>query len=390
MESEIRVALVEDNVAMAEGTRTGLELEGYNVVGIAASGQQAIDLAEKTCPDVIIMDINIAGPMDGIEAADIIYKRFQTPIVFLTACSDDARVARARGVGACGYLVKPYRMTELKAMLEVTHYKAKADRALQEMQARAQKLEKAESLARMAGAVAHNYNNALTGVTCNLELALEMIPADAPFQDLIKSAHEQSIQAANLGLKMLDYVGQTFCTNKDLNFAALCKHYLSDMGESFNIKADIPDYPLMVCFNPDQLKHVLDVLLRNARESLKNSADAITLQVGQADGSIIPTQIRVPVDFEPLDMTYAYLEVADTGCGIAAKDIEKVFEPFYSTKFAGRGLGLASAVGLIKANEGCITVRSQPGQGSRFRVWLPVAASNGGQSIDYPDAHHAE
>jgi len=378
MESEIRVALVEDNVAMAEGTRTGLELEGYNVVGIAASGQQAIDLVEKTCPDIIIMDINIAGPMDGIEAAGIIYKRFQTPIVFLTACSDDSRVARARSVGACGYLVKPYRITELKAMLEVTHYKAKADRALQEMQARAQKLEKAESLARMAGAVAHNYNNELTGVTCNLELALEMIPVDAAFRDLIEDAHKQSIKAANLGLKMLDYVGQTFCTNKDLDLAALCKNYLLDIGESSNIKADIPDYPLMVCFNPDQLKHVLDVLLHNARESLKNATDLITLQVGQADGNIIPTQVRVPVNFEPLDMAYAYLEVADAGCGIDSNDIEKVFEPFYSTKFAGRGLGLASAIGLIKANEGCITVSSQLGQGSTFRVWLPIVASNGG------------
>lgn len=374
MEDKIRVALVEDNVAVAEGTRSGLELEGYEVVGIAASGQQAIDLAEETNPDIIIMDIKIVGPMDGIEAASIIYERWQTPIVFLSAFSDDDLLNRARDVGACGYLVKPFNLTELKAMLEVTHYKAKADRALQAMQERAQKLEKAESLARMAGAVAHNYNNALTGVTCNLELALEEIPADAPFRDIIESAHKQSIDAANIGLKMLDYVGQSFSTAKDLDLVSLCKSYLAEREDFSEIKTEIPDTALVVSSNPEQLGHVLDVLLSNARESLQDATGSIFLRVGLAAGSAIPLQTRAPVDFEPVDKTYVYLEVMDTGCGIAPEDLEKVFEPFYSTKFAGRGLGLASALGLMKVNEGCFTASSELGQGSTFRVWLPLVA----------------
>lgn len=372
MENKIRVGLVEDNALVAEGTRSGLDLMGYIVVGIAASGQQAIDMAEEHRPDIIIMDIKIAGPMDGIDAARIIYQRFQTPIVFLTAFSDDELVARARDVGACGYLVKPYNLTELTAMLEVTHYKAKADRAFQEMQKRTQQLEKAESLARMAGAVAHNYNNALTGVTCNLELVLEEMPVDVGYRDLVQAAYDQSCSAANIGRKMLDYVGQTFRVSENLDLVDLLKSYLAETVESAAIPLEIMEAPLTVYSNPDQLRYVLDVLLSNACESQAEPDGCISIRIGAATGDSIPRQTRAPVDYEPADTNYAFIEVIDKGCGIAPDVIEKIFDPFFSTKFAGRGLGLASALGLIKASNGCITVESQLGHGSRFCVWLPV------------------
>jgi signal transduction histidine kinase len=271
--------------------------------------------------------------------------------------------------------VKPFSLSELKAMLEVTHYKAKADLAFREMQARAQKLEKAESLARMAGAVAHNYNNALTGVTCNLELALEEIATDAPYRDIIASAHKQSIEAANIGLKMLDYIGQTFSVAENLDVVALCKSYVSGKGDFSDMQTALPDHQIIVCSNPDHICHVLDVLVSNARESSSEPTGAITFKVGQKHSSHIPAKWRVPMDFEPADAVYAYLEVADTGCGIEPNEIEKVFEPFYSTKFAGRGLGLASALGLMKASAGCFTVSSCPGKGSVFCVWLPVVGA---------------
>jgi CheY-like chemotaxis protein len=79
------------------------------------------------------------------------------------------------------------------------------------------------------------------------------------------------------------------------------------------------------------------------------------------------------LDWQPQDTTYACLEVADAGCGIAGQDIEKLFDPFYSSKFAGRGLGLSVALGIVRTHGGVITVQSEPGHGSVFRVFFPVS-----------------
>jgi signal transduction histidine kinase len=86
----------------------------------------------------------------------------------------------------------------------------------------------------------------------------------------------------------------------------------------------------------------------------------------------IPEARRFPIDCHLQDTIYACLEVADSGCGISSPDIEKIFDPFYSSKFPGRGMGLAVALGIVRAHDGAITVESKPGCGSAFRVFLPV------------------
>jgi two-component system cell cycle sensor histidine kinase/response regulator CckA len=81
------------------------------------------------------------------------------------------------------------------------------------------------------------------------------------------------------------------------------------------------------------------------------------------------------MDWQPKEKSYACLEVTDTGCGIADKDIENLFDPFFSSKFTGRGLGLAVVLGIVKAHGGTVTVESEPGRGSIFRVFLPLSAA---------------
>jgi len=83
--------------------------------------------------------------------------------------------------------------------------------------------------------------------------------------------------------------------------------------------------------------------------------------------------MRFPVDWQPVDAAYACLEVTDAGCGIAEKDIEKIFDPFFSTKFIGRGLGLSVVLGIVRAHHGAVTVESRPDNGSIFRVFFPVS-----------------
>jgi CheY-like chemotaxis protein len=126
--------------------------------------------------------------------------------------------------------------------------------------------------------------------------------------------------------------------------------------------------------NPSQIQQVLHNLVTNVNEASGAGQQVLRLSVKTVSVIDIPSTRRFPIDYQPQEKNYACLEVADTGCGIAEADIEKLFDPFYSTKFIGRGLGLPVVLGIVRAHQGVITVESKPGRGSIFRVFLPVSA----------------
>ncbi len=88
--------------------------------------------------------------------------------------------------------------------------------------------------------------------------------------------------------------------------------------------------------------------------------------------TVIPTEHFYPADWQPGDAAYACIEVKDTGCGIEEEDLNKLFDPFFSNKFTGRGLGLPVVLGIVKAHDGAVSVETEVGKGSIFRVFLPV------------------
>ena len=114
-------------------------------------------------------------------------------------------------------------------------------------------------------------------------------------------------------------------------------------------------------------------LVTNAGESIGTAGGGVRLSLSNCPAVELPTDHRFPIGWRPQGPDYACLEIADTGAGIASVDIEKLFDPFFSTKFTGRGLGLPVVLGLVQAHGGALTVSSQQGQGSVFRVYLPVS-----------------
>ncbi|MCX5856186.1 MAG: response regulator [Deltaproteobacteria bacterium] len=122
------------------------------------------------------------------------------------------------------------------------------------------------------------------------------------------------------------------------------------------------------------MQQVMTNLATNAWEAVGESRGAIHLNVKTVSPLEIPASHRFPIGWQPQDTAYACLEVTDVGCGIVDKDIEKLFDPFFSSKFIGRGLGLPVVMGIVRAHGGAGTVESEPGRGSIFRVFLPVSA----------------
>jgi signal transduction histidine kinase len=142
------------------------------------------------------------------------------------------------------------------------------------------------------------------------------------------------------------------------------------------LESDLPVPGLRFSANAGQIKQVLTVLVTNAWEAGGDAGGKIRLSIRTVAAANISTMYRFPIDCHPSNSVHACLEVSDAGCGISGSDIEKIFDPFFSSKSPGRGMGLAVVLGIIRAHDGVITVESEAGSGATFRVFLPVTGGN--------------
>jgi signal transduction histidine kinase/CheY-like chemotaxis protein len=239
-------------------------------------------------------------------------------------------------------------------------------------------LQKAESLGRMAGAIAHHFNNQFHVVMGNLEMAMNGLPLGVnPIENML-SAMQATQKAAEVSSLMLTYLGQSPGKSEPIDLSEACRRSLpllqAAVPKGTIINAEFPPSGPVIYANKNQIQHVLTNLITNAWESADISRRVIGLTVKTVSQANIPATMRFPIDWQPIDSAYACLEVADAGSGISEKDFEKIFDPFFSTKFTGRGLGLSVVLGIVRAHHGAVTVESKPDTGSVFRVFFPVSA----------------
>ncbi|MGD9973257.1 MAG: PAS domain S-box protein [Desulfatirhabdiaceae bacterium] len=263
-----------------------------------------------------------------------------------------------------------------------------SDRKQTEEQARY--LQKAESLGRMAGAIAHHFNNHLQAVMGNLELAMEDLPEEMVARQSLTGAMQSARNAAEVSLLMLTYLGQTPGRREILDLSDCCIRHLfvikAAMPENIEFRTDLPLPGPTVHANANQIGQVLSNLITNAREAVGPDPGVVELGVKTVCVDEIPASDCFSIDWQPQKMAYACLEVRDTGSGIPEENMKKLFDPFFSTRFIGRGLGLSVVLGIVKAHEGGICIESKPGVGTVFRVFLPLFEDDRGQSPYVPES----
>lgn len=239
-------------------------------------------------------------------------------------------------------------------------------------------LHKNQSLNRMAGAIAHNFNNLLATVIGNIEIVIDELPQDTEPVKCLDEAMQGALKAAEVSRQMLTYLGQSSGKHKSLDLSELCLQTLPLLRAAsptgIMIKEYLPNPGPNITANANQIQQVLTNIITNACEAIGNNQGVIDLQVKTVSSSEIPAKNRFPIDWEPQDKTYACIQAVDSGCGIAAEDIANLFDPFFSTKFQGRGLGLTVAWGIVTAQGGTFTVESEVGRGSTFQVFIPMSA----------------
>ncbi len=264
-----------------------------------------------------------------------------------------------------GLVLNAHDLTERK--------RAEEERRLLESQI--QQAQKLESLVVLAGGIAHDFNNLLTAILGNIDLALDHLSPVSPARDNLKGAERASRRAAELCQQMLAYSGGGRFVVQPLNVAEVVgemSHMLQSMVPRqvtlrFDLAAGLPP----VEADAAQIRQVVLNLVMNAAEAIGDPPGTVRISADAIDCDcdyLASTWIH---DSLPAGR-YVFLEVADTGCGMDQQTLSRIFDPFFSTKFIGRGLGLPAVLGIVRSHKGAIKVYTEPGQGSTLRVLLPT------------------
>lgn len=266
--------------------------------------------------------------------------------------------------------------TLLHTILHDITERVRSEETRRDLEKRLQLAHKAQSLGRMAAAIAHKYNNLLGAVLGNLELALLSIPPGTPPADNLGEALKAASRAAEVSTLMLTYLGQAPGRHEKLDLAELCRHSAAALQNGLPPEValilEMEGAPAWVSGNEQQLQQLLASLVTNGWEALAGGGGEVRLRLKSVDAALIETANRFPLDWEPeKGIRFCVLEIADQGCGISEADIGELFDPFFSKKFTGRGLGLPIVLGVVRTHRGAVTVESEPGKGSTFRVYLP-------------------
>jgi signal transduction histidine kinase/CheY-like chemotaxis protein len=246
------------------------------------------------------------------------------------------------------------------------------------LEAEMQEAQKLESLGVMAGGVAHDFNNALAVILGNDLLAMGDADPDSRLAKQLERIHSAAKHAEALTNQMLTYSGKASVSLKPLDLSRLIEETSelleASIPQKFPLDISLEHGRTLVDGDPTQLRQVVVNLVINAAEAQGDieRPDRIAVRCGlmTADADYLSDCIGAS-GFHPGD--YVFVEVSDSGEGIDDATRKRIFEPFFSTKFTGRGLGLASVLGIVRGHRGAIKLVTQPGEGTSFRVLLPPA-----------------
>ena len=491
-----RILVVEDDADVASTINASLTARGYVVVGGADSGEEALALAQEHRPDLVLMDIQLGGEWDGVDAAQALRDRLGISVLYLTGDAGRDTVQRAKATIPAGYLLKPFSERELIVAVEMALIRQQLESSLRaererlnvtlqsigdgvittdvdarvvlinsvaeeltgwsqeeavgrqlseifrtinertrepsenpvarvletgrsighaqqtaliarngseraiadsaapissaggqplgavlvfrdvtlqlKIEQEIQRTQRLESVGVLAGGIAHDFNNLLTVISANVSFAAGKVAAgDTEMRAILDDVLAACDRAAQLTQQLLTFAGGGAPVRRPTMIAELVRSTVdfalrgSESHAVYDIQTDL----WLARIDAGQMSQVITNLIVNADESMKGGG---VIEVLCAN--------RRVTDAEGLSCAagdYVEVTVTDHGSGIAPEIKNRIFEPYFSTKHRGSGLGLASAYSIVRKHDGVLAVESGIGQGATFRLLLPAAAGPG-------------
>jgi PAS domain S-box-containing protein len=265
----------------------------------------------------------------------------------------------------------------------------RAEEEREKLQKQLIQAQKMESVGRLAGGVAHDFNNMLQAILFNTSMVLEELPPGSSLHECLTEIRNCGERSANLTRQLLAFARRQTIAPKVLDINEIVEGLLKMMRRLIGEDIDLAWRPGAglgrIKIDPTQIDQILANLCVNARDSI-NGIGRIAIETD--DAVFDEAYCADHPGFMPGE--YVRLSVSDTGCGMDKETLERIFEPFFTTKELGKGtgLGLATIYGIVKQNNGIINVYSEPGKGATFNIFLPrVEDSTNPIRIESDKAH---
>ncbi len=380
MTDELHILFVEDNAEDIASVRHALKNSKQALDIKCVVNMDDFSRALSTSHwDIILSDVNLPELM----VKDILLKLQELslliPLVVVAKPIGEEVVAQFLRAGVSNYVNK-LNSENLLAVIHQTLLDTEAKKLAAQKEKIFISTGRMEVAKTLAGGLAHDLNNLMVGVVTGVELLRQYLPQNSEAKDLLDLIYQSGMKATDVSSQMLAYVQGGKYRVEDIDVNALVMEFIDSdvfpISDSVDVKLNLSQNTSFVSGDPAQIRKLLSGIVLNAYEAMMEGG---VLKISTRDRYIERDEILSEINLESGD--YVEIRIEDNGIGMDDVLRTRLFEPFYTTKFQGRGLGMAAAHGIVRSHQGEILVESEIGKGSVFRVLLPVMSEQDIPSI---------
>jgi two-component system sensor histidine kinase/response regulator len=352
VEEKSRILIVDDAVDTVELLKKRLRFEGYDTAE-AYDGEEALKQVAEYNPDLIILDV-MMPKLGGYEVCQRLKSNENTkyiPILMLTAKSEVEDKVKGLDIGADHYLAKPFNYKELSARVRsLVAVKAAREKLVKE--------EKSKALERMMEEVEHEIRNPLTSIGGFARRVYNRLPQGDPNKKYMEMIINDVARLEDMIKELLELettaISYRELTNiNDVIMEAL-KSFEQDLEDrGIEARTELGDNLPLISIDQEQMKMALANLVENSIEAMQDKLKILKITSRISDGRM-------------------EIQVSDTGKGIPKDKIKNIFDPFFTSKTRGPGVGLTFTLKIIQEYRGTVSVESEPGKGTIFTIRLPL------------------
>ncbi len=379
MENRPRILICDDEPLMTESIKSVLDTCNYRIQ-TTNSSRHALTLIHAESPELVILDV-MMPQMTGFEVLDAVDRdHCDAAFIIVTGEASVDSAIKAIRKGASDYLRKPFEPDELiirvenvlkQRQMKQEHVCVQAENRQLENQLR--QSQKMEAIGTLAGGIAHDFNNVLSIILGNTELALADMPDGQTARRNLERILTASLRARDMIQQLLSFSRKEEFGRKPIRLNGVIAESLKLMRASLptniSIESEICDSECTTVADATQIHQIMINLCTNAAHAMEPNGGVLSIRLEPVS---LDSTNATDTDLAPGN--YARMVVADTGHGMEKDIIDRIFDPYFTTKETGKGTGMGLSVvhGIVKGSGGAIRAFSGPGRFTEFHLYLPV------------------